>query len=67
MKYTIIIAPSKAATHTSAIVLTSPERMNAITIKVKKKINAVPKSFMRKSAPTQPKENIRYLVRLRAL
>ena len=49
-----------------AMVLTSPERINAIIIKVKKNISAVPKSFIRKSAPTQPNEKMRYLVRLRA-
>ena len=47
-----------------AIVLTSPERMNAIRINVKKNISAVPKSFIRKRLPTQVIEKIMYFVRL---
>ena len=58
-------APKTAAAHTKKMVLMSPERKNAITIKVKKKISAVPKSFIKNRHPMHPSAKARYLVKLR--
>ena len=49
---------------TSTSVLISPERINEITIKVKKNISAVPKSYIKNNAPTQAKANIINFVKL---
>ena len=56
--------PISAIVHIITIVLISPERINEITMNVKKKIRAVPKSCIRKSAPIHPKEKMINFVRL---
>ena len=65
MNISIKTAPSAATTQMNIIVLISPERRNEITIKVKKNMSAVPKSYIRKRQPMHATAKIMYLVRLR--
>ena len=60
----IPIPPKNAPAQTRKIVLMSPERRKAIIIKVKKKMSAVPKSFIKNKSPMHPTAKRMYLVRL---
>ena len=60
-------APKAAAANTKIMVRMLPERIKAMTKKVMKKTLAVPRSFIKKSAPMQRAVNTRNTVRFRVV